>query len=303
MTTLSRSPRTSLPPAPVTAEVAPSPPAESARHPWLAWAVALLFVAVYAPTVAWLWERWTLSVWHNVHGALIPPLVAYFCWVELKEHRGLPRSSSPWGFALLVPALALHVIDTGMHTQLLSAVSIVLAIPGLCLLLLGVPRTRAMAFPLALLAFALPIPLALTAQLHLVLRHVATFFTARIVALLGVPVYVDGTTLHMSNGAIEIADACSGFSTLYAAVATAVLCAYAAPSWKRRVLVLVLAAPIAIAANVLRVVLLVFMVRLQGFEVLHTWQHPATGVLTFVLALPLIFWLSIPTGSPRAPEA
>jgi exosortase len=272
-------------------------------RPWFAWVVVLLFAAVYAPTVAWLWERWTLSVWHNVHGALIPPLVAYFCWVELSEHRDLPVSSSAWGFAFLVPALALHVLDTGMHTQLLSAASIVLAIPGLSLLLLGAPRTRAMAFPLALLAFALPIPLALTARLHLVLRHVATFFTANIVPWLGMPVYAEGTTLHMSNGVIEIADACSGFSTLYAAVATAVLCAYATPSWRRRVLVLALAAPIAIAANVLRVILLVVMVRTQGFEVLHTWQHPATGILTFVLALPLIFWLSTPKASPRAGEA
>ena len=51
-----------------------------------------------------------------------------------------PASSSPWGFASLVPALALQVIDTGMHTELLSAIALVLALPGLSLLFLGVAR-------------------------------------------------------------------------------------------------------------------------------------------------------------------
>ena len=30
---------------------------------------------LYAPTLVWLWERWTLSVWHHAHGLLIPPVV------------------------------------------------------------------------------------------------------------------------------------------------------------------------------------------------------------------------------------
>src|SRR5262245_33270459 len=111
---------------------------------------------LFAPTVAWLFDRWTLSVWHNAHGLLIPPVVAYFAYGELKPLAARPLSASPWGFAFLVPALVLHAVDAGMHTQLLSAIAIWAALPGLSLLLLGVERTRAMAFPLAFLAFALP---------------------------------------------------------------------------------------------------------------------------------------------------
>ena len=44
------------------------------RLPWL---VAVGLVALFAPTVMWLWERWTLSVWHNAHGLLLVPVVAY----------------------------------------------------------------------------------------------------------------------------------------------------------------------------------------------------------------------------------
>jgi exosortase len=248
-------------------------------------------VVLFAPTVSWLFDRWTLSIWHNAHGLMIPPIVAYFAHQELKPLADRPRRSSAWGFAFLIPALLLHAVDAGMHTQLLSAVAIFLALPGLSLLLLGVERSRAIAFPLAFLAFALPIPLGLTEQIHLQLRHVATAGTATIVPWFGIPVFVEGTTLHMATGSLQVADACSGFSTLYAAAAVACLTAWSAPTLGRRILVLLAAAPLAIAANLLRVVILVLLVVWRGDQILETFIHPASGMMTFALALPVIFWL------------
>jgi exosortase len=264
---------------------------------------AVLFLALYAPTVVWLWGRWTMSVWHNAHGLLIPFVVAYFAYQELEARRHLPARSSAWGFALLVPAMLLQALDAGMHTELLSAVSLVVAIPGLSLLFLGGERTRAIAFPLAFLAFALPIPLALTEQIHLVLRHIVADGTAALVPLLGVPVFQEGTTLHLAVGPVQVADACSGFSTLYASVAVAFLTAYSTPSTARRALVLLIAAPLAIISNVLRVTFLVLMVVWSGAGILESWIHPASGLATFALALPIIFWLGGSEGRSAAAPA
>ena len=94
-------------------------------------------VVLYAPTVVFLWERWTLSVWHNAHGALVPPIVAFLVYHELKHFRGAGSSRQRLGVRAAVPALLLHAVDAGMHTQLLAAVSIVMALPGLSLLLIG----------------------------------------------------------------------------------------------------------------------------------------------------------------------
>ncbi len=254
-------------------------------------AVGVELIVLYAPTVRWLFGRWTMSVWHNAHGLLIPPVVAYLAYEELKPLRHLPRASSAWGFAFLVPAMILHALDAGMHTELLSAISILLAMPGLSLLLLGAQRTRAILFPLVFLAFALPIPLALTEQIHWQLRKVAIAGTAAIVPWFGIPVFVEGTTLQMAQGALQIVDACSGFSTLYAAAAVACLTAYTAASPFRRALVLLTFAPLAIGANLLRIVLLVVLVVTQGKDILETPLHPLSGLMTFALALPVIFWL------------
>lgn len=270
---------------------------------WWGFVVLALFVGLYGPTVAWLWDRWTLSVWQHAHGLLIPPVVAYFCWLELRDLRDRPHDASAWGFAFLVPALLLHVLDTGLGTQLLSAISIVLAAPGLSLLLLGAERTKAIAFPLAFLAFMLPIPLAVTARMHLVLRHIAADATAWLLPWVGVPVFQEQTYLHLPNGILHVADACSGFSTLYASIAVAFLTAYACQDWRRRVLVLVAAVPVAIAANLVRMVLLGLLCYHLGFQVLDTWMHPASGMLTFVLALPVIFWLGRPEGHGHTRQA
>jgi exosortase len=276
--------------------VAPALPA----HRWVAVGLAgLLGVVLYAPTVGWLFERWTMSVWQNAHGLLIPPMAAYFAWYELRECRGRP-SASAWGFAWLTPALLLHAVDAGLHTQLLSALSLVLVLPGVSLIFLGPARTRAIAFPLLFLMFMLPIPLGFIEPLIGWLRGFSATASATLVPLAGIPVFQDGTTLHIANAALEIADACSGFSTLYASLAVALLVAYSSGGTWRRLLVLVAAAPIAIAANLVRVILLILLVYSQGTAVLATRLHEASGLLTFALAIPLIFWLGGPARRPQS---
>ena len=143
------------------------------RPHWALWLVAVLLLLLFAPTMLWLWGRWTMSVWHNGHGIIIALVVGYLVWVELRKQLDLPTSSNPWGFAILIPALLLHMLDTSMHSQLLSAFALFLSLPGLSLLFLGTDRTKAIAFPLSTLFLTLPIPLFLTESIHLALRHIA----------------------------------------------------------------------------------------------------------------------------------
>jgi exosortase len=229
----------------------------------------------------------------------VPPLAAWLAWQALKGRRDVPVEGSRWGFLLLLPALAIHALDAGIHTELLSALALFLAIPGLALLLMGGARVRLIAFPMALLLFAVPIPLAFTEPLQLVLRNLAATATAGLMPAFGVSVFLEGTTLHTTESAVHVGDACSGFSTLYAAATVACLVAYSAPSWQRGAIVLLAAAPVAIAANILRVIALTLMVAWGGAWLLDTFVHPLSGMLTFALALPVLFWLGEP---PRGPK-
>ncbi len=267
------------------------------RQLWSIWMVAALLFFLYAPTILWLWERWTMSVWHNGHGILIALIVAYLVWAELQKLRELPRSSSLWGFAILTPGLILHMLDAGMQSQLLSAFALFLSLPGLSLLFFGWDRTRAIIFPLLTLFLTLPIPLFLTESIHLALRHIATDSVAWLLPYFGVPVFSSGTLLEISNGSLQVADACSGFSTLYATITVAILTAYLCPVVHRKILVLLIAIPLAIGVNIVRVLLLTLLVHWVGLDVLKTSAHEISGLLTFAVALPIIFWLG------RAPDS
>jgi exosortase len=258
---------------------------------WLIGLIAIQLLVLYAPTGLWLWQRWTMSVWQNGHGILVTLLVIYLIRGELKKHQHLAQHSNPWGFAILVPALLLHMLDTGIHSQLLSGIALFLSLPGLALLFLGTEKTRAIAFPLAILLLTLPIPLAFTESLHLILRHIATQSVAWLLKLMGIPVFSTGTVLEVEGGSLMVADACSGFATLYAAMTIAILTAYFCQSTRRRILLLLIAAPLAIGVNILRVLILVLLVNWFGLDVLATAAHEISGLLTFMIALPIIFFL------------
>ncbi len=261
------------------------------QHRWLLWLVAILLGLVYTPTLLWLLERWTKSVWHHGHGILIMLVVVYLVWKELEKLRALPRGSSPLGFLFLIPALILYILDMGINSQLLAAAALILSLPGLSLLFLGWERSRVVLFPLLALFLTLPIPLAFTESIHLALRFIATDAVSSLLPLFGVPVFTTGTLLEIPNGSLQVADACSGFSTLYATVTVAVLTAYFCNSNPRRVAVLLVAVPLAIGVNIVRVLLLTLLVHWVGLDVLKTSAHEISGMLTFVVALPIVFWL------------
>jgi exosortase len=249
----------------------------------LAWlALACL---IFAPTIHWLWQRWTMSVWNNSHGLFVPFVVAYLVYDALRADPIGEEEASGWGFLFVIPGLTLVLVDAAIKTELLSALGLILCLPGFSLLLLGARRTKLLIFPWTLAPFMLPIPAAFVEPILLLLRRISAVGAAELLSLLGIPVLRDHTTLRMPNVEVAILDACSGFSTLYASITAAILFAYLATSTSRRLLVLALAAPFAIVCNILRCAALALMAHAWGIDVLSTYLHPLTGFIAFALTI------------------
>lgn len=247
------------------------------------------FLALAAPTLAFLWDKWTRNIWYNGHGLLMP-MILVFLGADALKRRGVSyEEPSPWGFAFLVPALALIAIDSAIHTQLLSAFALLVALPGLSLLLLGPQRTRALVFPFFLSFFILPIPGAFLARLHLLLREITAAGTERVVQMLGFSAYGEGTFLYLPHGTLSVVEECSGFSALYAGITIALVLAYMSRSNVRRAVILLAAVPLALACNVLRVVTLTILAEVYGYHLLDTSLHVLSGYASFVLTLGVLF--------------
>jgi exosortase len=248
----------------------------------LAASVLLLCLAVFAPTLQWMYSEWTRSVWSNEHGIFVPFAMAWLARNALRGDGG-PAQASAWGFLPLGLGLALAVADANAQTHYLASLGLLLTLPGLSLLLLGVRRTIALRVPLLIGILLVPIPYTLGTPLAL--RTLTASGVLPLLHLLGFTAMREGTLLLLPRQNFVVADACSGVATLYASLAAAmVLAAISGSHWRRAALIL--SAPLlAVGANVVRVTLLVLLAQTFGTDLLDTAIHEASGVATFAVAL------------------
>jgi exosortase len=139
-------------------------------------------------------------------------------------------------------------------------------------------------------------------RLSFALKDVAVQLAAHASEALGVTLQRSGTTLWLAGGVLEIENPCSGLRSLLAMLATGVVLASLLPSgWGRRALLVLLAVPMAIAGNALRISLLVMMAHYVGIKQALGTFHDVSGYLTYGLSLAglLAAWALLQPRRPR----
>lgn len=259
--------------------------AAQSRIPLVLWTAAAVWLVLFFPTLRWLWQLWTASVWVNNHGIFMPAVIAFLAHLALRDDSNDALDSSPLGFLWLVPAFALAAIDGSLRTGYLGALAMIASLPGISLLVLGARRSRLLAVPLALGLLMVPIPNVIATEIGL--RQLTASGVEPVLHALGIAALRQGTVVQLAGhgNTFVVANACSGVSTLYASVASAIVLACYARSHARRLALLLAVAPLAIGANVLRVVALILMSSEIGPWIMETPLHPATGVATFGIVL------------------
>ena len=259
------------------------------RVPVLVWLCLAVWLAIFTPTLRWMYSQWTGSFWHNNHSLIIAVLMGLLTAATLRREarRGTPYDVSAWGFALVLAGVGLAVLDAGTRTHQVASIGLVLSLPGLVLLLLGKRRLRALALPLSMGVFLVPLP-SLIAN-HLYLRSITAQWTHWLLQSLGLRASLYHAQIELSNHLFNVSEACSGFSTLVAAIALSLFLISLCRSPARRTAVLLAIVPLTLAANTVRVVLLVFLTLSFGSEILDTAVHEASGVATFVIVIGGLF--------------
>jgi exosortase len=240
-------------------------------------ALALVAIA-FAPTIGWLFEEYTHTQWRNVHGIFVPLFVFLLARSALRRDPEPSRpEASAWGFVPLIAGLGLAVLDAGVRSRYLAAVGLVLCIPGLSLLFLGARRTRLLAAPLALCAFALPVPEGLADPFRI--NAVTSWLAGEIVDASGLAVIRHHTAFLTRNGSVNVSQNCSGLAALYAAFALSFVLAYSARSWRRRIWIPLLVFPLTGLANAVRIAGIVVLTDRVGTHFLRTSLHGLSGLL------------------------
>lgn len=256
---------------------------------WLA-AVALLLLTFY-PTLRWLLLTWRADPSYS-HGLLVPPISAILAWrIERRAGGARDVSDAPsrvdrLGLLLLV-GLALHLLSVVRQSYLLSALGLILVLGGIVAWLGGGAMLRRQAFPLGFLAFALPLPW--LASLATPLARLMAALAAGLARFLGIAATATGARLELANSSFVIGAPCSGMNSLVALTALACLYAFLlrCARW-RRALIVLLAIPLALLANLVRLVALLVAARLAGAQAALGWFHSWMGAAEIALALGLL---------------
>jgi exosortase len=266
--------------------MADAPPAARRLRAGAAAVLALVLLGlIYGRTAAALWTVWTTNDNYS-HGPLVPLVALALAALRRDRLRALPRSGDARGLALVALACALQVLGLRADVLTLQGWSWIAMLFGLSLTWLGGPLTRALALPLGYLVFMVTLPPFVTSGLSFALKEASVRVAVAVAAGLGVVVQRSGMTLWVSGGALEIEAPCSGLRSLLAMLATSVLFAalLRGGAW-RRVLLVALAVPLAMAGNALRITLLVTTAHYAGVRRAVGLFHDVSGYLAYGLSL------------------
>jgi len=271
-------------------EPAPQPDGRSQRLVTpLTGVVVVLLLVCFAPHLRWMWEIWWRSAYYG-HGPLVPLISAYLVYTRRHEFVRAEDGHNLWGLPAIALGLALYAAAVFLDVNFPQGFAMILVIAGLVVLLYGWGRARVIAFPIIFLAFMVPLGRLLVTQFSNPLQIASATIASRVPMLLGVPVQLHGTTIAIPEYTFEVAQACSGLKSTIAMSALAALFAYlvAAPMWKRIVL-FIAGAPVALAANTIRISFTLILGRAFGAAAAEGFFHTFSGLLVFLLGLAGLF--------------
>ena len=248
--------------------------------------------------MSWIWKN--QSEWE--HCWLVPLAVVGLVYYQRKALAGLPQRSSWFGLVALVGTLFCYWVGYLADNIYLGYASLLAFFGSVTLWLLGWRWLKALAFPIAFLAFMFPLPF-IDNVLAFPLRILMSTASVGFLNLIGLSCLQNGTAIisspdfaaNLAAGelfAVDVADPCSGIRSLFALMMVSSLYGYIVMdrSWQKWVIFLC-SVPLAVAGNFTRIIMLtVGTITLGNDTAIGTLEEPSTfhmasGFLVFGVAL------------------
>jgi exosortase len=259
---------------------------------WQSYLLVAVVLGLYAPVLWRLMRQWYDDPDYS-HGFLVPLLSAYLIWQRRDKLALIARRPSNWGLLVVLGALGLLFLGSLGAELFLTRVSIIFTICGLIAYFSGWRLLRAMAFPLAFLLFAIPIPALLYNEIVFPLQGIASRFATGFLEMLNLfPIMREGNVLIMPGMRLEVVEACSGIRSLMSLLALAAGYGYLAEKSVPVRWFLVLAMiPLAIISNGTRVMITALMTNYIGPKAAEGFMHEFSGWVIFVVATAMFLGL------------
>lgn len=234
------------------------------------------------------------SSWSTEQGAHGPIVLLTGIWLFVRHlPEAMTSATRPAGWkvagltALVIPAYAVARIGSIVELEgyLMYA--------GLLVLLysmVGLAVMRRMWFPLFYLTFVFPPPDTIVAIVTQPMKIYVSLAAVRLLSLAGYPVGGEGVHIYIGQYQLLVAAACSGLNSLISLTALSLLYIYIRHQAEVRyaLLLALLTFPVAVLANLVRVLLLILLTYHVGEAAGQGFLHEFAGLTMFVAALVLI---------------
>jgi exosortase len=249
--------------------------------------IAFLYKGIFFALVRDWWTDPDLS-----HGFIVPLIAAYVVWQRKQTLASLPLKPSWWGLGVMAGAIGILLLGIFGAELFLSRSSFIFLLAGIVILLLGWAQFRALIFPWAVLFLMVPIPTILMNEITLPMQFMASDLAAALLRLVGVPVLLEGNIIQLPTMSLEVVEACSGIRSLVSLITLAIVYSYLLEQNKAiRVVLVVSALPIAIAANGLRIMGTGLAGIYWSPDKAEGFFHEFSGWVIFVLSLLMLLAL------------
>ena len=252
---------------------------------WLRAAVLVgLLAVVFGPMWAWAVTTCWKSEYYG-HSFILVPVAAYLAW-RLWRSRPTPAGLHWPGLVFIAGGLALHFAARVFDVWFPSGFAFLAVLAGIVWWLFGTATLRHFWFPIAFVAFAIPLERFLVLKFSQPMQLAATTCATAFTSAMGLPVKQVGTTVVMPDYTFEVAIPCSGLKSSIAMSALAALLAFVLEGalWARLV-VFAMGIPIALVANGFRIILTLVLARAIGPGAAEGFSHTMAGLVVFAIAL------------------
>ncbi|MFO0910194.1 MAG: exosortase/archaeosortase family protein [Isosphaeraceae bacterium] len=248
-----------------------------------------LLAGIFATNLRHFLMSWSTDENYS-HGFLVPLISLYFANLVAERGPVRVRGGVGLGATLLVVALLAKLATVVIAFGTLGDLAFILSLAGLCSLIAGSEVLRRFWFPIAFLLFMIPLPVALYALIASPLQLLVSQVASVVLNATNVPVLTEGNMMTLPGGVqMFVAEACSGMRQLTGFLALTAAVAYLTtrPAWYR-LAVLISAVPIAMTANVARVVLTGYIMYFVNPEYASGTYHTIEGLLMLGFGLSLL---------------
>lgn len=246
----------------------------------------IAFLLLFREAMTTLVQNW----WSDPdagHGLLLAPVALWLMWKKglLPDRRAQPRL----GAALLLGAVLLRYVS-GLAAEMFTLrVSFIAALGALIVFYFGFRQVRHWWLPVTLILLSVPLPSVLLGSLALPLQFQASEFGAALLEARHVPVLLSGNVIHIPGRSLFVTEACSGLRSLTSLLALGVLIGglWLRTPWLRLMLV-ILAVPIAMFLNGIRIFLTGFLVHFVNPALGEGLMHYTEGWALFAVAFVML---------------